>query len=591
MKFSILLLFILCLTVYSSKILERAHWASTLRHTKSDSHRLKALDNSKQLDVKIQGKGYFQYIILETERLANAANCSESDTVVVGKYLDPTGSGNSKLYPANSDIPSLCSIRDSHHNGGPARYVASTGVTLGSALTAVSGVYEAGFQWSASAIQVNAERQSSITTTQSADPPSAAVGSYSVEYYNGDRSVDASDLAANWVDPNVYSLKIDTSTGSMNVYTYGAGTCGSVVAGFCGYTFSPYTMNACTSDSDCSGSMSETGLQWTITGYGHTVLRGTVEETTTNSVTTTRLIVKDGELRSVSLGSVTTTEIVAYTFTGAASSIGAGSVLGVELKTETPCDDFYLDGTDTEKSTKCATVANTKASLALGNQLIYQTRKESLDDGTTIRYYCEVIETTTPHVESSETDANLYRCNNVQGTHIDSYETRHDTRLIYNRYGRFHVNRYGFLVDSNGLLLIGENHLGTKTAIHIPSRYDDIIIMRNGKVYASYDYSASSVFCGIINLVRFANDQGLELYNDAPITTNCKSENKIGFALGTWCADTDLDGLDVWYYTESSVSGTPIEAAPMSLGFGTLRQYTLATKASDLYIGGVVPDV
>ena len=591
MKFFILLLSILYVSVYSNKILERAHWASTLRHTKSDSSRLKALDNSKQLDVKIQGKGYFQYLIEETERLATAANCTGSETAVAGKYLDSTGSGNSKLYPSNSDIPSLCSIRDSHHNGGPARYIASTGVTLGSALTASAGVYEAGFQWSASAIQVNAERQSSIGTTQSADPPSAAVGSYSVEYYNGDRSVDASDLAANWVDPNVYSLKIDTSTGSMNVYTYGAGICGSVVAGFCGYTFSPYTMNACTSNDDCSGSLSEAGLQWTITGYGHTVLRGTVEETTTSGVTTTRLIVKDGELRSASLGSVTTTEIVAYTFAGAASSIGAGSVLGVELKTDTPCDDFYLDGTDVEKATKCATVANTKASLALGNQLVYQTRKEALDDGTTIRYYCEVVQTSTPHIESSETDANLYRCNNVQGTHIDSYETRHDTRLIYNRYGRFHINRYGFLVDSNGLLLIGKNHEGTKSAIHIPSRYDDIIVMRNGKVYASYDFSGTSVFCGTIDLVRFANKQGLELYNDAPITTNCKSENKIGFALGTWCADTDLDGLDVWYYTESLDSGTPIEASPMSLGFGTLRQYTLSTKASDLYVGGVVPDV
>ena len=57
MKFFILLLSILYVSVYSNKILERAHWASTLRHTNSDNPRLKALDNSKQLDVKIQGKG------------------------------------------------------------------------------------------------------------------------------------------------------------------------------------------------------------------------------------------------------------------------------------------------------------------------------------------------------------------------------------------------------------------------------------------------------------------------------------------------------------------------------------------------------
>ena len=315
-----------------------------------------------------------------------------------------------------------------------------------------------------------------------------------------------------------------------------------------------------------------------------------MEETTVGGVTTTRLIVKDGDLRSVSVGAVTTTEIVAYTFSGAASSIGASSVLGVELKTETPCDDYYLDGTTAERATECALIANTKASSALEKQLIYQVRKETPDDYT-LRYWCEVIATTNPHVETVEATAELYRCNDIQGYHIDSYETHLKTRLIYNRYGRLHINRYGFLVDSNGLLLIAEDHLGDKNAIHIPSRYEAIIFSRRGNVKVTYDYSDAIQIVGKIKLVRFANRQGLEIYGDGPIVTNCVAENSVGFALGSWCSGTDLDGLDVWYYKESSLSGTPVESYPGAGGFGFIEQYELNTEASDLYVGGSVPSI
>jgi hypothetical protein len=599
MKFCILILFIFIIDTHSTILLERAHWASGLRSNKSDKNRLKAVDNSKQLDVKIQGKGYFQYLIEETERLAVAAICTGGETGVTGKYLDSTGAGNTKRYPDNSDIPTLCSIRDAHHNGGPARYQASSGFTTGAAVVA-NAYHNGGFLWSNSGnkIQINLERQSGIAISQLTSPVAGTV-----EYWNGDRSANSAFTNANggdadghmvdnnWVDPEYYALKINTA-GSMRVYTLGSTTCTSNKCGS--------TATACTTNADCDGYVTEAAAKWTLTGWGQTVLRGDVTETTANGITTTTLTVKDGIYRQFpadldvnpqeDFSGTVYTEVISYQTNTAAANIAAGTVFTVNKKIVSPCDDYYLDGTEVQKATKCALVANTKASLAIGNQLVYQTRKDTVD-GTTIRYFCEVIETTKPHVETSNAYSVLYRCNNVQGTHVDSYETRHDTRLIYNRYGRLHVNRYGFLVDSNGLLLIGKTHEAIKGAIHIPSRYDDIIIMRNGKVYASYDFSGSSVLCGTIDLVRFANKQGLGLYNDAPITTNCKSENKVGFALGTWCADTDLDGLDVWYYTESLDSGTPIEASPMSLGFGSLRQYTLATKTSDLYIGGVVPSV
>ena len=411
--------------------------------------RLKAIDKSKMLDVKIKGHGYFQYLMPQDDLINAAGVCSGSESGLTNYKLDPSTSTNTLLSP--STTPTLCSIRDANAKGGPANYVASTGVTLGTALTA-SSYYEAGFQWSATAIQVNAERSSSIAASTSSDPPST-----SVEYYNGDRSVDATDLSLNWIDPNVYSLKIDTTSGAMNIYTYGSGTCGSVVAGYCGYTYSPYTMTACSEDSDCTGYISESGVQWTITGYGHTVMRGTVEETTVSGSTSTRLVVKNGELRSASLGIVSTTEIVAYTFAGAASSIGAGSVLGVELLTTTPCNDYYVTGsTDSARATECATKANALASSGLTKHLVYQIRNPEVTSPLN-RYTCEVLASSTPHTYTTETNAILYNCHNALGYHIDNFEKNSGdpllaARLVYNRYGRFHINKYGYLVDPNGVL-------------------------------------------------------------------------------------------------------------------------------------------
>lgn len=571
--------FLFCIFIVST----HAMWKPKLK----GQFRLKAIDKSKMLDVKIKGHGYFQYLMPQDDLINAAGVCSGSESGLTNYKLDPSSSTNTLLSP--STTPTLCSIRDVNAKGGPAKYVASTGVTLGTSLSA-SSYYEAGFQWSATAIQVNAERSSLITASTSSDPLST-----SVEYYNGDRSVDATDLNLNWIDPNVYSLKIDTASGAMNVYTYGSGTCGNVLPGYCGYTYSPYTATVCTYDSDCTSYMSESGVQWTITGYGHTVMRGTVEETTVSGSTSTRLVVKNGELRSASLGIVSTTEIVAYTFAGVASSIGAGSVLGVELLTTTPCNDYYVTGsTNSERATECAAKANALASSGLTKHLVYQIRNPEVTSPLN-RYTCEVLASTTPHTYTTETNAILYNCHNALGYHIDNFEKNSGdpllaARLVYNRYGRFHINKYGYLVDPNGVLLIGEKSDQTKGALHIPSRWERIILTNYGKIMVEHEFGGFQTV-GRIKLARFSNENSLGLYNNAPIKSQCSAGNILGFALGSWCEGLDLDGLDIWYYVEGLSSGDPIEGYPLDQGLGATLQYELASNASDLYIGGTTPTV
>ena len=92
-------------------------------------------------------------------------------------------------------------------------------------------------------------------------------------------------------------------------------------------------------------------------------------------------------------------------------------------------------------------------------------------------------------------------------------------------------------------------------------------------------------------LLHSSSEQGLGLYLDAPIKSQCSAENSLGFALGSWCEGTDLDGLDIWYYVESDTSGDPILGYPADQGLGATIQYELASTAADLYVGGVTPTV
>jgi hypothetical protein len=107
----------------------------------------------------------------------------------------------------------------------------------------------------------------------------------------------------NWNDPEYYVLTVDPS-GGLTAYSYGL-------------------------DPDASEN-----LEWTITGWGHTILGGYIDgnrlvvspENTYRPFDATAMVnaveVFDGQLHC---------EVVAFTFTGAVESIGDGTQLGVEL--------------------------------------------------------------------------------------------------------------------------------------------------------------------------------------------------------------------------------------------------------------------
>lgn len=151
------------------------------------------------------------------------------------------------------------------------------------------------------------------------------------------------------------------------------------------------------------------------------------------------------------------------------------------------------------------------------------------------------------------------------------------SQVVYGKDGSLHVNRFGYLVDDNGLLLVsqGLNHNGTplttKNArfhIHIPSRADGIIVTPTGKVMAEELLGATYSIVGQIMLARFENPQGLNIR--IKMKSNCMAANEDGFALGNWCKGSDLDGKDHVYMSETEVSGPGIVGKPGEQGFGRI---------------------
>lgn len=157
----------------------------------------------------------------------------------------------------------------------------------------------------------------------------------------------------------------------------------------------------------------------------------------------------------------------------------------------------------------------------------------------------------------------------------------HYLQVVYSRDGSLHINRYGFLVDDNGLLLLGraaktntdptEEDATTlaKEAIHIPSRTDEIIVTTTGKVISKTD-GAVFTQVGQLKLTRFANPMGLNVRLN--MRSRCSSMNEIGFSLGNWCAGTPLDGKAHEYLVETEVSGAGEVANPGDSGYGNIVQ-------------------
>ena len=147
------------------------------------------------------------------------------------------------------------------------------------------------------------------------------------------------------------------------------------------------------------------------------------------------------------------------------------------------------------------------------------------------------------------------------------------SQTVYSKDGSLHINKYGYLVDDNGLLLISEGvggDVNAKHHIHIPSRAEGILVTPSGKILAEELGGSKFTKVGQIKLVRFENPQGLNVR--LKMKSNCAAANEDGFALGNWCAGGELDGKDHTYMAETEVSGAGIIGNPGDQGFGRIVQ-------------------
>jgi len=165
-------------------------------------------------------------------------------------------------------------------------YRASTGLTLGPIGTECGG--ETGFTITQT-FQLNLEHQPGILDSD-------------IDNFNN----FVNPPQNNWTDPWEYVLKIDPA-GGLSTWAY------------------PNTTQADSGDP---------AIQWTLTGWGQTILAGSivgnklvVSPTGTYRPFDAASMVNDVE---VFTGNVAT-EVLAYTFTGDVGDIGDGSVLGVQL--------------------------------------------------------------------------------------------------------------------------------------------------------------------------------------------------------------------------------------------------------------------
>ena len=128
-------------------------------------------------------------------------------------------------------------------------------------------------------------------------------------------------------------------------------------------------------------------------------------------------------------------------------------------------------------------------------------------------------------VGSNQPDGARGPGNNVE--QANDGDNAYESQVVYSRDGSLHVNKYGYLVDDNGLLLVSEGVStddNAKFHIHIPSRAENILVTPSGKVLA--EELGGSVFSqvGQIKLARFENPQGLNVR--LHMKSNCAAANE-----------------------------------------------------------------
>ncbi len=114
--------------------------------------------------------------------------------------------------------------------------------------------------------------------------------------------------------------------------------------------------------------------------------------------------------------------------------------------------------------------------------------------------------------------------------------------VAYTRDGSLKRTADGLIVTSDGYQV--------NPGITIPSDAQSIAINSNGEVYASFDGKINPTLLGQFNLATFSNEKGLE-----------------------------ATGSNL--FLESPASGSPVEGAPASDGFGVLRQGYLEDSSVD----------
>ena len=210
----------------------------------------------------------------------------------------------------------VCSIRDHVRYGGPCHYNASSGITFGALQPPASGYVNGtgihsgklvktysgpmdqvtdwgpvgGYKSSSTQYQINVERSPSVHTyTQCDNLPYGSVE---------EKNLIAAHMDGNREDPDLYVVSLQPEASSMYVCTpVYEQRCLTFASGFTQYDLSSTSQASCNGLYILSPSMSvcelEQGIQWTMTGYGLTELRGNV--TFTNDKT--YLYVKDSEFR------------------------------------------------------------------------------------------------------------------------------------------------------------------------------------------------------------------------------------------------------------------------------------------------------
>lgn len=195
-------------------------------------------------------------------------------------------------------------IRD--HDG----YAASSGFALGPAATNPFGDNCASFKWATSPLQFNLEYEARFALIGSAFTGSVAA---TQNYWNAFAGRSLPD--GNWVDPDNYIISICTpATTSMTMGVYGGSPASSTVQ----------------------------NIQWTVTGWGQTILAGTVAES--NGEVKLNVIgyfpfpgeadtnAQEQGLAGRTSSDYATTEVTVYTATGTVATLAEGTAFAPTLR-------------------------------------------------------------------------------------------------------------------------------------------------------------------------------------------------------------------------------------------------------------------